>query len=125
MDIINLQSPSPVNSFTPSGIVMAIAGLALLSWQLVTVRGPVNYVHTTMTGDDLCYLTAGRALALFGARQLSPVELLQGLLARADRVIPRSTHSPIATPTKPSGRRGTPRHAGTAERPARWRESRS
>jgi Asp-tRNA(Asn)/Glu-tRNA(Gln) amidotransferase A subunit family amidase len=41
-----------------------------------------------MIGDDLCYLTAGQALALFASGKLSPVELLQALLARADRVNP-------------------------------------
>lgn len=38
--------------------------------------------------EDLCYLTAGEALALFASRKLSPVELLQALLDRAESVNP-------------------------------------
>jgi Asp-tRNA(Asn)/Glu-tRNA(Gln) amidotransferase A subunit family amidase len=37
---------------------------------------------------ELCYLSATEALALFRARQLSPVELLESVLARADDVEP-------------------------------------
>ena len=39
-----------------------------------------------MTNDDLCYLTARDALALFAARKVSPVELMQAVIARAERV---------------------------------------
>ena len=39
-----------------------------------------------MTDDDLCYLTAGEALALFRKRKLSPVELLGALIARSERL---------------------------------------
>jgi hypothetical protein len=38
--------------------------------------------------DDLCYLTATEAAALFRARKLSPVELLSAQIARAEAVEP-------------------------------------
>jgi Asp-tRNA(Asn)/Glu-tRNA(Gln) amidotransferase A subunit family amidase len=38
--------------------------------------------------DDLCYLSAAEALALFRARKLSPVELMQAVIDRADAVEP-------------------------------------
>src|SRR4051812_15947336 len=41
-----------------------------------------------MNSDDLCYLTAAEALALFRARELSPVELMQALIARAEKLQP-------------------------------------
>jgi amidase len=41
-----------------------------------------------MTNDDLCYLPAVEALKLFRTRKLSPRELLEALLARAERVNP-------------------------------------
>ena len=37
---------------------------------------------------DLCYLAATDALRLFAARELSPVELVEAVLARADAVEP-------------------------------------
>lgn len=39
-----------------------------------------------MTNDDLCYLTARDALALFSERTLSPVDLMKAVIARAERV---------------------------------------
>jgi amidase len=42
-----------------------------------------------MTDLDLCYLSASEALRLFKARKLSPVELLQALIDRAERVEPK------------------------------------
>jgi Asp-tRNA(Asn)/Glu-tRNA(Gln) amidotransferase A subunit family amidase len=42
-----------------------------------------------MTNDDLCYLTAAEALALFRRRKLSPVELLTALIARSEKLNPR------------------------------------
>ena len=39
-------------------------------------------------GDALCMMTAGEALAAFRARRLSPVELMQAVIARAERVNP-------------------------------------
>jgi amidase len=42
-----------------------------------------------MHHDDLCYLTATEALGLFRARKLSPVELTQALIGRAERVNPK------------------------------------
>ncbi len=41
-----------------------------------------------MTNDELCYLSATEALALFGARKLSPRELVLALIARAEAVNP-------------------------------------
>jgi Asp-tRNA(Asn)/Glu-tRNA(Gln) amidotransferase A subunit family amidase len=41
-----------------------------------------------MSNDDICYLSACRALELFKVRKLSPVELLQALIAKAERVNP-------------------------------------
>lgn len=42
-----------------------------------------------MSDDDLCYLSAGEALALFRSRKLSPVELLTAQIARAERAQPK------------------------------------
>ncbi len=39
-----------------------------------------------MKNDDLCYLTATEAQKLFRARKLSPVELMQAVIARAESV---------------------------------------
>ena len=41
-----------------------------------------------MNQTDLCYLSATEALALFKAKKLSPVELLEALIARAEKVEP-------------------------------------
>lgn len=42
-----------------------------------------------MSNDDVCYLSATDALALFRKRKLSPVELTRALIARAERVNPK------------------------------------
>lgn len=42
-----------------------------------------------MSNDDICYLSASAALAMFKARKLSPVELMKTLIARAERVNPK------------------------------------
>src|SRR5690349_1836028 len=47
-----------------------------------------------MRGDDmadqeLCYLTATEALARFRAKKLSPVELMEAVIARAEKVQPK------------------------------------
>jgi amidase len=42
-----------------------------------------------MSDLDLCYIGAAEALALFKARKLSPVELMQAVIARAEAVEPR------------------------------------
>ena len=42
-----------------------------------------------MSNEDLCYLTATRALGLFRKRKLSPVELTKALIARAERINPK------------------------------------
>ena len=39
--------------------------------------------------QDLCYLSAGEAMRLFRTRELSPVELLQALIDRAEAVEPK------------------------------------
>ena len=41
-----------------------------------------------MTGDDLCFLSGGEAARLIAARQLSPVELVDAILARVEAVQP-------------------------------------
>jgi Asp-tRNA(Asn)/Glu-tRNA(Gln) amidotransferase A subunit family amidase len=42
-----------------------------------------------MSNDDLCYLSATDALALFRKKKLSPVDLMKALIARAERVNPK------------------------------------
>jgi Asp-tRNA(Asn)/Glu-tRNA(Gln) amidotransferase A subunit family amidase len=42
-----------------------------------------------MRNDDICYLTAIEAAALFRKRKLSPVELLSAIIARAEQVNPK------------------------------------
>lgn len=42
-----------------------------------------------MTPTDLCYLSATEALRLFRARKLSPVELTEALIARAEKLNPK------------------------------------
>ncbi len=42
-----------------------------------------------MTNDDLCYLSASSALKLFRQRKLSPVELLEAVIARATALNPK------------------------------------
>ncbi len=42
-----------------------------------------------MTDLELCYLTAGEALRRFKARELSPVELMQAVIDRAETVAPK------------------------------------
>ena len=44
---------------------------------------------TTDSATDLCYMTAGEALALFKARKLSPVELTEAVIARSEAVNPK------------------------------------
>ena len=44
--------------------------------------------RSAVSDDDLAYLTASRALALFATRELSPVELLDVLIARSEQVEP-------------------------------------
>jgi aspartyl-tRNA(Asn)/glutamyl-tRNA(Gln) amidotransferase subunit A len=41
-----------------------------------------------MSNEDLCYLSASAALALFGKRKLSPLELMTDLISRAEQVNP-------------------------------------
>ena len=38
---------------------------------------------------DLCYLSAGEALAAFRTKSLSPVELMRAVVARSEAVNPR------------------------------------
>ncbi len=42
-----------------------------------------------MNRDDLCYVPAYRVLELFRARELSPVEFMQAIIARAEAVNPK------------------------------------
>ena len=41
------------------------------------------------TDEDLCYLPASEALALFRDRKLSPAELMRAIIARAEAVNPK------------------------------------
>ncbi|MEL7396340.1 MAG: amidase, partial [Pseudomonadota bacterium] len=41
-----------------------------------------------MSDEDLCYMTASEAVSLFKARKLSPVELMQAVIDRAEAVEP-------------------------------------
>ena len=42
-----------------------------------------------MSNEDLCYLTATAALALFKKRKLSPLELMTAMISRAERINPK------------------------------------
>src|SRR5262245_11127880 len=48
-----------------------------------------------MSDIELCYLSASEALGRFKARRLSPVELMQAVIARADKVEPKINAFPI------------------------------
>ena len=48
-----------------------------------------------MSDTELCYLSAGEALGRFKARRLSPVELMQAVIARAQKVEPKINAFPI------------------------------
>ena len=48
-----------------------------------------------MSDVELCYLSATEALRRFKARQLSPVELMQAVIARAQKVEPKINAFPI------------------------------
>jgi Asp-tRNA(Asn)/Glu-tRNA(Gln) amidotransferase A subunit family amidase len=48
-----------------------------------------------MSDIELCYLSAGEALGRFKARQLSPVELMQAVIARAQKIEPKINAFPI------------------------------
>ncbi len=48
-----------------------------------------------MSDQDLCYMTATEALASFKARKLSPVELMQAVIERAERVEPTINAFPM------------------------------
>ncbi|MGE0118115.1 MAG: amidase [Dongiaceae bacterium] len=48
-----------------------------------------------MSDEELCYLSATEALGRFRARKLSPVELMQAVIARSDKVDPKINAFPI------------------------------
>jgi len=48
-----------------------------------------------MSDLELCYLSASEALGRFKARQLSPVELMRAVIARAEKVEPKINAFPI------------------------------
>jgi len=48
-----------------------------------------------MAADDLCYLSAAEALALFRKKQLSPVELMKAVIKRAEKTEPKVNALPI------------------------------
>ena len=48
-----------------------------------------------MADDELCYLSAAEALALFKKRKLSPVELMTAIIRRAEKTEPKVNALPI------------------------------
>lgn len=48
-----------------------------------------------MASDDLCYLTAAEALALFKKKKLSPVELMKAVIKRAEKTEPKVNALPM------------------------------
>jgi Asp-tRNA(Asn)/Glu-tRNA(Gln) amidotransferase A subunit family amidase len=69
--------------------------------------------------DDLCYLSATEALRLFRSRELSPVELLESVLARADEVEPMVNALCHRFPERAleQAREAESRYAGKGDRP--------
>ncbi len=74
-----------------------------------------------MTDDDLCYLTASEAVGLFKARKLSPVELLDAVIARGEAI--RETINPFADTyydeARQRARKAEDKYAKTDGRPRR------
>src|SRR5690554_5582498 len=68
---------------------------------------------------DLCYLTATQALRRFRRRTLSPVELVQALIARTEAVNPRLNAFTFLFPERAlaAARQAEARYAGTGEAP--------
>src|SRR5437879_3615560 len=66
----------------PAGCIhhrLALAALSLLPW---------HGRHSTMAEQDLLYMSAQRAAALVRRRKLSPVELVEAVLAQIERIAP-------------------------------------
>jgi Asp-tRNA(Asn)/Glu-tRNA(Gln) amidotransferase A subunit family amidase len=61
-----------------------------------------------MSDIELCYLSASEALGRFKARQLSPVELMQAVIARAEKVEPKINAFRSSTTAARSIRRRSP-----------------
>ena len=80
--------------------------------------------------SDLCYLSAAEALRLFRARQLSPVELAEAVIARAEAVEP-AINAFAETRYEQAlreARAAEARYAGSgsgSRSPGRWRPSRA
>ncbi len=72
-----------------------------------------------MSPDELCYLPATDALALFRNRELSPVELMEAVLARAEQVDQAVNALPIRFPEEAleAARTAETRYAGGGRRP--------
>lgn len=72
-----------------------------------------------MPGPDLAYLPAAEALARFRDRSLSPVELTQAILARAEETEPRINALPLRYPEAAldAARRAEARYMGRGEAP--------
>lgn len=74
-----------------------------------------------MADDDLCYLTASEAIGLFKARKLSPVELLDAVIARGETI--RETINPFADTyydeARQRARKAEEKYAKTDGRPRR------
>ena len=77
--------------------------------------------------DDLHYLSATEALARFRARELSPVELLEAVIARAEEVEPtvNALCHTFYDEAREQARAAEARYAGRASRRGRSRASRS
>ena len=54
-----------------------------------------------MTDNDLCYISAVEAITAFKSKKLSPVELMQAVIARAEAVNPPSMRLPTGRSTGP------------------------
>ncbi len=74
-----------------------------------------------MSDSDLAYISASRALELFARKELSPVELLQAVIARAEKVQPKvnAFTDTYFDEALAAARQAETRYAGKGARPRR------